>query len=309
MALRRLNQDSSLELLLDTICNVFGGIVLMAILIVLQMQGTLARMPTPTQQDMARSLEARKLAFEKARLAQEVADLDRQRAAFAVTSGQPDSNALSELVGRYGEFKVAIKTAGTRLSRQKTDVEKEQRTLGEAQLKKSRTDLRLRAKRQEAQVLKQQLLDLAKRPRQNIRLPHRRGAARGTARYYLIKDDKLFRAGVGGIRWIGPAYTLEDCLITPGADGTSATIKPLKTMGIGMPDAGKPLDAVLATLRGYPPRGYYCVFCVYRSDKSYQSFQRMRKAVSDLGYSYNVQAFSVADGALSVFRASYHETE
>ena len=310
MALRYSQAGASLELMLDTICNVFGGIVLMAILVVIQTQSTAARIPTPGSEDLDRIIEARRLAFEKEQLEREILDMQSQLAAVMKIEDTGGDGTTPLIIERYAEFRDAIAKAVEKLEQQERQTEKEQQTLLAVKQDQSRAFLRLKSQQQGIRELKQQLLDLAQRPRRNIRLPHRKGAARGKARYYVIKDNKLFGAGVGVSRWDGPPYVLEDCQVTPvPGDILALALQPLTDKGIALPGPGQPLAPVVATLRGCTPQTHYCIFFVYRTESSYDSFQRMRKVVSDLGYRYGVGALNVRDGPVILKPTSYHETE
>ena len=66
MRRRSASPTDSLELLLDTISNVFGAIILMAILVVISAQSTVIRIPKKTSPSV---VEQRQLKFDEARLA------------------------------------------------------------------------------------------------------------------------------------------------------------------------------------------------------------------------------------------------
>jgi hypothetical protein len=78
---RSLGQDS-LELLLDTICNTFGGVLFIAMMVVLLLQQTSKDVPPPTPLPPAEELQAQGLKL--AALTRELARLQQVRASQAI---------------------------------------------------------------------------------------------------------------------------------------------------------------------------------------------------------------------------------
>lgn len=311
MSLGSGHQQSSLELMLDTVCNVFGGIVLMAILVVLQTRGTVARMPGPGSHGLDTFFEARELRFRERQLNRELRELQQQRDKLLDTERPGRDSNLSVLVERYSEFKKAIAESSEKAEHQKAELVRKEQTLADLRNKGKAAEKRLKAKQRTIDGLKRQILNLAESPTKKMRLPHRRGAAAGKARYYVIKNKKLYRAGTTGItRWRGPPYMLEDCRVTPqGTEALQIAMSLPPGRGLEVSDRRESLLAIRRSLADYPPTTYYCYFWVCSSNTSYATFQTLRKLVTRMGYQYGVGVLDRDDGPLIFVPTSYHETE
>ncbi|HID23046.1 MAG TPA: hypothetical protein EYP14_11685, partial [Planctomycetaceae bacterium] len=79
MRRQRLESESSLELLLDTICNTFGGVVFIALLIVLLLRSTVERLPE-ARQDSPPVHEVRRVQAELTQLESELQVARKTRA-------------------------------------------------------------------------------------------------------------------------------------------------------------------------------------------------------------------------------------
>ena len=104
--------EDSLELLLDTINNVFGAIILMAILVVIQATTTAVRIPKQDPDAEKRALSGKELEFEVKRLTHELAGLKQD---LAKIPKPPGSTNAATLLERKKAFTAAIKKATERL--------------------------------------------------------------------------------------------------------------------------------------------------------------------------------------------------
>lgn len=300
----------SLELMLDAICNVFGGITLVAILVVLQIHSSVNSLPQASAADMDRFLEARGLSLEVERLRQQLVDLSRQERALANTLQSVGSPNAGKLVKVGGEFKGAIVQARTRADKLQAEHDKADRAYTEQVLASREQRRRLRAKELEADKLAGQLRLLANRPRKAVRLPHRRGRARGTACYYVVKGNKVYRFGAGGMpRWQGQPYRVEDCLVSPIPGENQARIQPDESAGFIVPREDRQTSRFATSLKRYDPRFNYVVFFVYSDDQSYTSFQRLKNEALDSGYRYVVNTKDRGGGSFVMVPTKFHETE
>ncbi len=290
MRRRRLRDGgTNLDLMLDAICNVFGGIILVTILVVLQTQTTAGNFAEPSTEELAMSLEGRRLRSQMARLQEEIEDLKRQeRAVDNALRSVGSANAL-KIIGAKTEFKQAISDATGRIKTLQTRFEKATNADKPVAVDLARTQERLKLKKEEGERLTQQLASLASKPRKSVRLPHRRGLAQGTGRYYVIRKDRVYGCDSGSLRrWKGTPYRLEDCTVTPMPSGKAARIRPVDGTGVIVSEQARGLDDFFGTLRTYDPRSHYIVFFVYLDNESYSSFQILKAAVLKKGYSYAV---------------------
>jgi len=300
----------SLELMLDAICNVFGGITLVAILVVLQTHSSVNSLPQASAADMGSFLEARGLSLEVERLRQQLVDLSRQERTLANTLQSVGSPNAAKLVKVGGEFKEAVVQARARADKLQAEHDKADQAHTEQVLSSRQQRRRLRAKELEADKLEGQLRLLANRPRKAVRLPHRRGRARGTACYYVVKGNKVYRFGSGGIlRWQGQPYRVGDCVVSPIPSENKARIQPDESAGFTVPREDRQTSRFATSLKRYSSRYYYVVFFVYSDDQSYTSFQKLKDEALDRGYRYVVSAKDRGSGDFIMVPTKFHETE
>ena len=273
MALGRREETSdSLELLLDTICNVFGGIILMAILVVLQTQTSAGRLPDPRPEDVQRGLEARRLRFECDRLRTRLEDLKLHREEVDQTFRLTTSPSGERLANTAQVFQKAIEDARRRLASDERETTDAGRTRIEAETLLRDAERLAKDKQDELARLTDELQRPSSALPQGIRLPHRRGSATGIPRYYVVKGSKAYAFGEGRLpRWQGSPYTLEDCLVTPCADAVGpairAEVRPLKDAGFPVPGDGTAQSGLLNSLRSCTAQTHYLVFFVYRDSE------------------------------------------
>jgi hypothetical protein len=311
MAVNRSELSSdSLELLLDTICNVFGGIILMAILVIMQAQAGAGRLPQPTPDDVDRAIEAQRLRFESGRREDHLATLRESKARvdemfYATTS--PTGERLSRTID---DFRRAIDEATRRTTETQDETANTRRAAAETAEGLARAERLVQDKQAEIEQLERQLREDPVPPGKHLRLPHRRGSARGKARYYIVRGNSVFPFGSGGLeRWEGGPYTVEACMVTPIMGKTAAAVRPIPAEAVVVPAEGTLPGDFLATLAAYPSGSHYVVFFVRPDSESYAAFQRLKRAILDRGYTYVVSPNASLDDTLYVSPTAYHETE
>jgi len=143
----------------------------------------------------------------------------------------------------------------------------------------------------------------------NVRLPHRRGMVEGTALYFLVQGDSAYR--VSAIHWTGGSYATGDCTAEPVPYSYPPQVRLRPRGGAGMKIADRPQqdDALIAILRGANPRSHYVVMFVYDDDRSFASFQQMKKMILERGYRYVAGPKTSPGGSITVVPVEYHETE
>jgi hypothetical protein len=303
--------SDSLELLLDTICNVFGGIILMAILVVILTQTSASQIPTASAEDLERALEGRKVAFECLRLEARVNDLSDQERLLRETYQAVVSPNTAKLVDARQKFLSAIDEADSRLEALQSELSASRKGITKAALEVAAMDRKTGEKLREVEQLQHRLRNMPKPIKKRIRLPHRRGSARGVPRYYVVKGAKVYPCGTDGIRWSGPPFQREACMITPITIGgrPAARIGPIEDEGFNVQEDKGGAAGFLRSLTRFRPDSYYVVFAVYRDSTSYASFQRLKHIVLNRGYAHAIIAVSVQRDAFTVRPVTYHETE
>jgi len=294
---RRTNQTDSLELLLDTICNMFGGVFLMTILVVLQTQ--MSANSIPAQKEV--SLEMEKLRVEYSQLNEDVLQLERQNAILANQFSQNSSEDTDDLLESKEQFSAALSKAKNDLEETATQLTQIQRDLVTSEIAVNSIEQKLQANQQQISALEQQI-QMSVDQKENVRLPHQQLDTLKSPRYYVIKDDSVYPFwGEGARSGSGEAFVSESCIITPKSlllfEGT-ILVEPRQGKGIAVLDQGQVGSAFFSTLRGCPPSTHYAVFFVYANSTSFSSFQKLKHAVLDKGYLYSVASYSPEKGLI-----------
>jgi len=300
---------SSLDLLLDTICNMFGGILLMAILVVVLTQTSASHISPDVPMDIKEAMESRSLQAEILRL--ENATLDLKTKVVATQSQYVSSVPLimRDLLERRQAFVEAHRNALRRLETTSQQRETVANDLALLKQEATRVTDALSAKTTELDRVRNQLLAQPASLPRNVRLPHRRGKVEGRAVYYLIKGDRACR--VGRIRWTGGAYPTGDCIGTPvqNSHPPQVQLRPRGRAGLKITEHPGKDDPLAASLRWLSPRTYYIVMFVYNDDRSFASFQQMKNMILDKGYRYVAGPKMSPGGSITVVPVEYHESE
>ena len=301
-------ENDSLELLLDTVCNVFGGIVLMAILVVISTQASADRIPGPKPEDMDRALRLRAQRFELERLVGRAEDLARQRDVLRDTLADGTSADSRKLLEAHERFVKAAAQAQKDLSemRQQKEDSRKSNLLASADL--SGLEQEQQKVRQEIESYKLRLRAQSRRLPDRVRLPHRQRAT-GGARYYVVKGGKAYP--LEDVRWFGEPHVSGHCLVFPdsGGLGVSARIRPKENAGYPAPVNGKGGESFWASLKGYGTERHYVVFFVYDDSDSFESFQQLKQLVLGRGFAFVALPKDPDATNIVVFPVDAHETE
>ena len=167
----------------------------------------------------------------------------------------------------------------------------------------------LAAGKAELDRVKSQLLAAPALLPRNVRLPHRRGKVEGTALYFLVQGDKAY--GFSALRWTGGAYAAGDCIAEPlpYSHPPQVRLRPRDGAGIRIAEQPDEDDSLAAVFRPSTARTHYVVMFVYDDDRSFASFQQMKKMILDRGYRYVVGPKTSPGGSVTVVPAEYHESE
>ena len=302
--IRRAAETDSLELLLDTICNVFGGMILMAILVVVQTQSTAGRIPGPKPEELDRALEKRRLEAELKRVREGLGGLAEQKNSLQRLCASIDSPSMAKLNTTREGFAKAIKGADQRVEALRADLPRAKEELAKIAQSSDDTDRQLREKEAQIKALKKKARGATEAPRRKVRLPHRRGPAATAPRYYVVKGERTYP-------FYDPLRERDNphCTVSSRSGFLrDVTIKPKAGKGYPVPKRGTDSAELLASLRGYRPRLYHVALFVYDDSVSFGSFLNLKETVLKSGYAYVVVPCLSHEGGIELQRG-VHETE
>lgn len=300
MRRRKRDRDSSLELLLDTITNTFGGILFIAILVSL-----LLRTSSRSAQEEAARAETMS-AVEQAELEvriealQDDARLLREKVASAQNSG--DSSTDDEETGRLSAAAAQVsealaeRTEAIRntldLQRQAASATEEYESLEEA---RKSVDERLAAAENLLASAREKAAEIAEaavqldRPQgpteveQTVGLPSLRPSVKNEVGLY-IRFDKIFMMHAWrGRERLGPNTEHFVVASLPGGDGVRQVARPKP--GAGIPVNPTTINADLRKLLQPFPPGEFVIGLIVFED-SFDVFQWIKAAVVAAGYEY-----------------------
>lgn len=279
---KNLPQDS-LELLLDTICNTFGGIVFIALLVVLMLRNTAPALVKP--QDVVSPDELVRLASQLEAVTAELsslrtarAELARRAQAFApheVRDLMAERDALAEemdAIHGARDWKVAENASlAAEIERQESELGAIPERLAEAKAEVDRLQAELNAtRRSKAREIRNPLVRQSGSWRE-LGLVLRYGRMYLWHRY----DADGERAGLN----------TEEFVVVGEEDGTIIT-HPDPTKGIPLTKGGSTDEAIRNRLRPFPSGRFY-VAVVVRPD-SFDRFAILRDVLIRAGYDYRL---------------------
>ncbi|HTB84966.1 MAG TPA: hypothetical protein VK742_15025 [Candidatus Sulfotelmatobacter sp.] len=304
MNLRRKQPADSLYLLLDTLCNAFGGIILLAVLVVLltSKEKTPASTPADSQERLQRRLELAQSNLQKAQ--QLAAKLQSQAA-------NPGTRTQMDLLRSRKEIQDAIQQIREANEQNSKDLDSASAVdpaerlkflnaqLAAARIKKLDTTNSLTVATENRQQLNVMMTDLEKQVTNKIgelqrplRLPKEHETGKRViyiiARYdkiYLCRNYDLSR-NENDIKWTS---TLTDEIA-----------EPIEDKGIDPANNAAGLANFFKTLSDGT---IYIAFCVY--EDSFPAFIQAKQAASEAGLAYGWEPWLIGDGPV-VFTAFGH---
>ncbi|MHC4561147.1 MAG: hypothetical protein ACYS8X_00050 [Planctomycetota bacterium] len=278
MASRRSKFDAdSSAMMLDTICNVFGGVILMAIMVIMHTQAAVSRAPKANPEDADIVLSARRMHFN----AQSLQRLIEELAAAAEDLDASYSTAVSPvrdiLIQRRAAFRGALATAATQ-RQQTTDLTaQDEQTLVElteaaSLLEAENGPLAETVDRQRA------ALDLRPVDPRTIRLPLSHKSRTNLQVCYVVRGDRVY-----------PAWLRQHCRVIP-VSKTQREWIPVEGAGFVVEETGRNA-AFVASLSRFAARRHYVTFFTCATDRSFQSVQTLRRLVAEKGYDFGYCLF------------------
>lgn len=291
---RRFAQSSgsdSLELLLDTLCNVFGGIVLIACLMAIVPRATMPPPLVPVELATAQMTERRISS----------AQIELQRLSLKINEMQKDVDpAMASIQSRRDSFKRTLENLQADLKKTADGEmhEAEARAIvtqvDPADLNKKLDQLKLnvvaaenlsKASKEKSEFLEKRLKQLEEESKtlekskvQAVRFPRER--IKNTSPFPLIlKYGQLYPLVIGDSLSNNPAIQR-----IPAADGDGFRADPIRGKGISLPEAR---DSLAATLKAAAAEKLFV--SVYLYPDSYEEFQELKNAMSEAKISYGIE--------------------
>lgn len=283
MKRRRHTPADSLDLLLDTICNTFGGIIFIALLVVmlLLISGRSGSRQSPIQRaeevDLRHQLET--LTGLKSRLESSLEQQTETISKLAPNDIENKLNNYKKEMARHAELKTNI----SRLHDKIHSTEQESKELSK-QDKELQSSLELI--QSQTEDLKRSLTRQRDSRRKTLKMPTVHSPRQETQVIVVLQFNRFYiwhRYSFNGIR---EGLNTDDFLIL--SDETKGIITtPNPAAGIPLDQTNETKQRIIQELSRFHPNRYHLAVIV-RPD-SYGSFQYLREAIAQLKLEYDLQ--------------------
>ena len=272
-------QSDSLEMLLDTMCNAFGGLILIAIMIAL-----LAKPPTPKGGDPDAEIVKIKIAVKEPHLIDLTKELD-----ILAEMAQAIDPAVTNLVVQKNDLSLKIATAKNTMANLATTPEEKTKLEQKLSAQQLMNDQKIKeladTKRQVAQV-EASLNQANKGKPVTVRAPRNRGTRKKEA-FIFVKDGKFWAADiwVNGIR----EDNQRSCRIIKDARGKNQKQVPIDNRGVQIfkNEVALANSPIGAYIRMFPKGDFYTSIQV--SKDSFSEFRILKEYLIRNGIDYNWQ--------------------
>jgi len=285
---RRREPTDSLDLLLDTICNTFGGILFIALLVVILLQLQGEQTAATTEKDVT----AADLAALRIELADRIDSerrlrelLDRQRHTLADLA--PDE--LADLIAEHH----AVNATHAERQTQREDLLQQSAELAES-IEQTHEDLKstaadLEAAKARVRTLEQQVADQRESRRRELRtpvqhMPHGKreiGCVLQYGRFYIWHR-------YDGFGQLGGLNTDEFIVLEDGIATVRTTPRPTK--GIPIDDSATCREKLSSRLARFAPDD--CYIAVVTRPDSFAEWQVLRNHLAEQGFEYRLMPFN-----------------
>ena len=292
MSRKKAGNFDSLDLLLDTICNLFGGVLFIAMLVIILLNMTSEQVAVEAPD--AASME--KLSSAQIELADSQAELESLRRA---------ASEQEDLAKKFADPRVRdLITQSTKKHSSIASVTATHETnlleAGKKQDDVNRIATALQAMETALEKIKKQLAAVDQQLKQEqqlrtrtVKLPRQKVTSKQQIAY-LLKAGRLF------------AYIRKDAsgaIIRETADTQESTsagmtyLEPVPGGGTPVNPAGDTSGTVSARLAGWDPNQHFIAICVWPD--SFEHFPVVRQILVEGGFEYQLQPFP-ADGRVSL---------
>ena len=296
MTHRRRHSDraDSMDLLLDTICNVFGGIIFIAILVAILTSDRTERVAEDARSALAAAQQQRRAVAMQDRIGEleaAIAQMEQTAEVIATPEGERRADVLERIEqqrrdarGRRDEARTWLETfeeaTELRLDQFEAQLADEQQRLGEL-------EAQLEA------VMQQQTIE--------ARLPYERRTARRQV-LLLVHSERLFVVPLGlneaALRSRGLDGHVRIRSIGGGlARGGGEAVTPRSGGGVALDGDFTGHDDVRRLFEIANPRRDF--FDIYVTPDSFGAFQRLRRELARRGYRYNVEPYEGRRGEIT----------
>lgn len=292
MSRKKAANFDSLDLLLDTICNLFGGVLFIAMLVIILLnmssEQAATQPPDPTVKE--------KLSAAQTELADSQAELERLRRA---------AREQEELAKKFADPRVRdLVTKSTQKHSSLASVTATHETnlleAGKKQDDVNRIATALQAMEAALDKIKKQLAAVDQQLKQEqqlrtrtVKLPRQKVTSKEQIAY-LLKGGRLFAY----IRRDSAGANVRETADTHESSSAGITyLEPVPGGGIPVNPAGDPSGAVSAKLAGWDPSQHFIAICVWPD--SFEHFPVVRQILVEAGFEYQLQPFP-ADGKVSL---------
>ncbi len=291
MSRRRTSKQDSLELLLDTICNTFGGVLFIAILVVLLLQqtGTGPAEPTPIAIPVS-PVEIQSMTLRLEEVIEELERLRTNRASQDATLQTFAPEAIRQLLTTRSEAQLRqelVQTEVDQLLAANTALVARVETLG---IENESVRDQLKEAQSRLQTLLAKLDTDRKSREQEARLPVTRSAGVKQEIGLVLRYGRLYvwhQYGAGNQR-LG-LNTDDFVVISNEREGLVTRPKP--TAGVSLDGSPVSQDSVRRVLRRFSPKS--CYLAVIARPDTYSGFRYLRDQAIELGFEYRLMPLNV----------------
>ena len=298
MNLRRKRPADSLYMLLDTMCNAFGGIILLAVLVTLltsKERGSQTETSHDTKEMLQRRLALAQTSLEHslqlfASLQAKATD-DRWRKQVALLATRKEvQEALQQIRDAVSQSSRELDTVGAADPAERLKFLNAQLAAAEARKLEQQNSLgaaRENSKRlkQRLDSLQQQVAKIINESQRPLRLPKEHETGKRPF-YVIVQYGRIYPCRNADL-------SRNESTITWSSRGESDTAKPIPDQGYSPADAAK-LQALFNSL---PKDLVYLAFCVF--EDSFPEFNRAKGIAMTSGLAYGWDPFRNQDGPVS----------
>jgi len=289
----------------------FGGIILMAVLVVLLTQARADTFSSRLQEENGDAADTRELRHEMLAMENAVVGLKEKALRAQVTYEARVPPAVDTMLVRREVMQNAFKKAARHLEDVRKRISDEATFLATSPGQRSDLERVLAAHQAE----RDRLNDLLRVPvalRAQVRLPHHRSAIAGQAEYFIIKGAQTYYVGY---RHRGHAHLhvedLSDLALPTVAAIYEQPIKiqPKDGAGLPVPENVEQSAPWLQRMSRYSSSEHYLVFFVWNDSGSFAAFQRLKNSALAKKFQYVVRIQVPDSGSITVEPTRLHEAE
>lgn len=293
MRQRRTLQTDSLDLLLDTICNTFGGILFIAMLVVLLVQSTEV-LPTTEAEAGVTPADLQLLEQDLRNLQEELLILQQSRSAQQKLEAQFAPAAARELVEQRNVSQAERDRLAAERNQALADLAQRQAHTRQIEQDLATLDRQV----QQAEAERQQAVTSAQQEReartQQLRLPVVRQTSK-TQVGVILRYGRMYvwhRYSRSGDRM--GLNTAEFVVVKDRSDGLVTT--PIPSAGVPLTDGPECLQALRQRLKSFSPELFAIVPIVYGD--SFTEFRYLKNALVKLGFDYELMPMTEGESVM-----------